>query len=74
VEKCGRCHGDVRPKGGLKLTSRAGILQGGDNGPGAVSGKPDESLLVRPCATRTNPACRPRGSSPTAKLRFWSVG
>ena len=47
VEKCGGCHGDVRPKGRLKLTSRAEILQGGDNGPAVVPGKPDESLLIK---------------------------
>src|SRR5258706_15098104 len=32
VEECGGCHGDVRPKGKLKLTSRGSILKGGDNG------------------------------------------
>lgn len=47
IEKCGACHGGARPKGKLNLTSRAEILQGGDNGPAAVPGKPDESLLVK---------------------------
>lgn len=47
VEKCGECHGGARKKGRLKLTSRAEILQGGDNGPAAVPGKPDESLLIK---------------------------
>ena len=47
VEKCQGCHGADRPKGHLKLTSRAGILQGGDNGPAIVPGKTAESLLVK---------------------------
>ena len=47
VEKCLECHGDKRPKGGLKLNSRANVLLGGDNGPAAVAGHPEDSLLVR---------------------------
>jgi hypothetical protein len=47
VEKCAKCHGDVRPKGGLKLTSRDHVLKGGDLGPAVVPGKPDASLLVK---------------------------
>jgi hypothetical protein len=47
VEKCWQCHGDGKIKGGLRLTSRASVLEGGDSGPAAVSGKPAESLLIR---------------------------
>ena len=47
VEKCAECHGDAKNKGGLKLTSRVQLLKGGDNGPAAVPGKPDESLVVK---------------------------
>src|SRR5438445_12530384 len=47
VERCQTCHGEQKQKGGLKLTSRAAILQGGESGPAAVSGKPDESLLLK---------------------------
>jgi hypothetical protein len=47
VEKCLECHGEKRPKGGLTLASRASVLRGGDSGPAALPGKPDESLLVR---------------------------
>ena len=48
VEHCLQCHGDDEKKirGGLRLTSRAEILSGGDSGPAAVSGKPKESLLI----------------------------
>jgi len=47
VEKCQSCHGEMKPKGRLKLTSRGNLLQGGDNGPALVSGKPDESLMIK---------------------------
>ncbi len=47
VDRCLKCHGDQKPKGGLQLTSRAAILKGGDTGPAAVAGKPVQSLLVQ---------------------------
>ena len=48
VAKCWPCHGDLpKIKGGLRLTSRANILQGGESGPAAVSGDPAGSLLVQ---------------------------
>ncbi len=61
VEKCARCHGDVRPKGGLKLTSRAELLRGGDRGPAAVPGKPDESLLLKAVRYHEEPRMPPQG-------------
>jgi hypothetical protein len=47
VERCFKCHGDLKkPKAGLRLTSRASVLKGGETGPAAVPGKPEESLLI----------------------------
>ncbi|MBN9117750.1 MAG: DUF1549 domain-containing protein [Planctomycetes bacterium] len=48
AEKCLKCHGgpDGKVKGGLKLTSRAALLEGGDSGPSVVPGTPEKSLLV----------------------------
>jgi hypothetical protein len=46
IERCLKCHGDDKPKGGLKLTSRASFLKGGDTGPAAVEKKPGESLFI----------------------------
>src|SRR4051812_37121377 len=47
VERCGECHGATgKVKGGLRLLSREGVLKGGDGGPAAVAGKPEESALV----------------------------
>ncbi|RPI87941.1 MAG: DUF1549 domain-containing protein, partial [Planctomycetaceae bacterium] len=49
VENCFECHSAASKsvKGGLKLDSRAALLQGGDSGPALVPGKPDESLAVQ---------------------------
>ena len=49
VERCFKCHSSetVRPKGGLRLDRRDGVFDGGDSGAAAVSGKPDESLLIK---------------------------
>jgi Protein of unknown function (DUF1553)/Protein of unknown function (DUF1549)/Planctomycete cytochrome C len=47
VQRCQTCHGAEKAKGGLRLTSRATLLEGGGSGPAAVPGKPDESRLVK---------------------------
>ena len=44
---CFKCHGgEGAPKAGLRLTSRAGILRGGDSGPAVSLDAPAESLLL----------------------------
>jgi hypothetical protein len=47
VEHCFKCHGNGKTKGGLSLTSRAGILKGGDSGPVLVPGDPAKSMLIQ---------------------------
>jgi hypothetical protein len=54
AERCFKCHGDKKAKAGLRLDSRSAILQGGDTGPAAVLGKPDESLLIRAVRRKTD--------------------
>jgi hypothetical protein len=47
IEHCLECHSNNdNQKGGLSLTSRAGLLRGGESGPAIVPGKPDASLLL----------------------------
>lgn len=48
AKRCYECHGpeSETPGGGLFLTSRGALLEGGDSGPSIVVGKPDESLLI----------------------------
>ncbi|MEW4561611.1 PSD1 and planctomycete cytochrome C domain-containing protein [Bremerella sp. JC770] len=48
AKRCYECHGpdSETPGGGLFLTSRGALLEGGDSGPSIVVGKSDESLLI----------------------------
>ena len=47
VEHCFKCHGAKgAPKGGFLLTSRSGVLKGGDTGPSVSLESPDESILL----------------------------
>lgn len=43
---CSGCHQPAKAGGKLVLTSFEALLKGGENGPGIVAGKPDESTLV----------------------------
>src|SRR6266516_937493 len=42
---CFRCHGDDRPKGGLRLNSLEAVLKGGEDGKVVVPGDSKKSLL-----------------------------
>lgn len=46
-EKCGNCHLNGKNKGGLRLDTRAAILQGGVSGPAAIAGEAQKSLLIQ---------------------------
>jgi hypothetical protein len=61
VANCWQCHGPAKARGGLRLTSRELLLQGGDSGPAAVAGKPEDSLLVRAVRYQDSPRMPPRG-------------
>ncbi len=49
VERCFKCHSTQanKSKGHLLLDNRANILKGGDSGPAAAPGHPEQSLLLR---------------------------
>jgi hypothetical protein len=44
--KCYSCHADSK-LGGLRVDSRAGLLEGGRSGPAVVPGAPDRGLLLK---------------------------
>src|SRR6202140_4611473 len=46
ANNCYSCH-TTSKLGGLKLDSRASLLEGGKSGPSVVPGKPSESLLIK---------------------------
>src|SRR5436853_6130807 len=47
ADACFACHGVDKHKANLRLDSREAILRGGDQGPAAIPGKPDTSLLIK---------------------------
>src|SRR5579859_5382198 len=50
--RCMRCHDQGKSRGGLNLSTRDGLLRGGDTGPAIVSGAAAKSLLYQ-LVTRT---------------------
>ncbi len=46
AKHCVACHGEARPRGGLKLDSAANALKGGKAGASVVPGKPEKSPLI----------------------------
>lgn len=46
-DHCIKCHGAKKHKASLRLDSRDAVLKGGDGGPAAVAGKPEESEFVK---------------------------
>jgi hypothetical protein len=46
AEKCFSCHGALQQKGGLRLDTVKGILDGGDDGPAVVAGQSGKSRLL----------------------------
>ena len=44
--RCIACHGDRRARGGLRLDTPEHIMEGGDDGPPVVPGRPLESELI----------------------------
>src|SRR4051812_27879451 len=45
TDRCVKCHGGGKTRGGLDLTSREALLKGSDKGPVLVPGKSKESKL-----------------------------
>jgi hypothetical protein len=71
VQRCLECHGgadEKQKKGGLVLARRDSILAGGDSGPAATPGKPDESLLVEAIGYRGGLDMPPTGKLPDAEI------
>src|SRR5262245_44281673 len=74
AEHCWGCHGPNRQRSGLRLDSRASLLQGGDNGPVVVAGKPEESTLIRAIRHEGELRMPPKGKLPpeaVAALTAW---
>jgi hypothetical protein len=76
---CYQCHSAQakKPKAGLRLDSRAGVLRGGASGPAIVPGKADDSPLIQ-ALRQDGLAMPPRGPLPAAVVadfeRWVSMG
>jgi mono/diheme cytochrome c family protein len=71
---CVVCHQGDKPKGGLSLTTGAGLAAGGENGTVVEPGKSDESLLVE-MISGEKPAmpqkAKPLSKDDVAAVRQW---
>lgn len=65
---CFSCHGaDKKIRGGLRLTSREAILEGGDTGPAVTLDKPQDSLLLQ-AINHQELRMPPKGKLPQAQI------
>ncbi len=77
AEHCVGCHGGETAKSGLRLDNRAGFLKGGNGGPVALPGDPENSPLIEAVANpdddaRMPPKPKPRLSKESVKaLTDW---
>jgi cytochrome c553 len=77
VDHCLKCHGDKKPKSGLRLISRAAVLKGGDSGPALVPGNAQASEIYRriSAAKGSDEIMPPRGEPLSAAqiqlIRAW---
>jgi mono/diheme cytochrome c family protein len=74
ADRCVKCHGPAKQSGGLRLDSRAALLKGGESGPAAVSGKPDQSLMLAAVGYQGETKMPPKGrlkDAEIAQLRDW---
>src|SRR5262245_13068566 len=71
ASRCYGCHSSKlpAPMGGLRLDTKAGMLQGGALGPALVPGKPAESLLLQALRyTNQNLQMPPAGKLPDSTI------
>jgi formylglycine-generating enzyme required for sulfatase activity len=75
--QCLSCHGAEKPKGDLRLDTRANAMIGGENGPSIVVGKPEESSLFTLTVLPPDdddimpPKGEPLSKQQTDALRHW---
>ncbi len=74
TRNCLSCHNASEHKGGLDLTRRQSVLQGGDSGAALVPGKPDDSFLIERVAEGSMPPAkkgRRLSAEEVGRLRDW---
>jgi hypothetical protein len=75
TERCLKCHGGGKTRGGLDMTHRDSLLRGGDNGPVVLPGKAKASRLYKLAAHLDEPHMPPKsdglGKDQLAHLAAW---
>ncbi len=72
--KCVKCHGLLKPKGKLNLSTLRGMARGGENGAVVVAGKLPESSLWERVAADEMPPDAPLSADEKAVLKQWIEG
>src|SRR5262249_13649162 len=67
-QHCFKCHGEGKVRGGLRLTSLANALKGGDSGPALVLDKPETSRLLQAINFKDGLEMPPDGKLPPEKI------
>lgn len=70
TQNCAGCHGENRPRAGIKLTSLDAVMKGGERGPIVKAGDPENSILTQ--ALRGSHGMKkmpPRGSLPEEQIK-----
>lgn len=78
--KCASCHSAEKAKGGLDISSLATLLKGGEDGPGVVAGKPEESHVLKRMELPLDdddhmpPKSKPQPTAKEIALLKWWIG
>jgi hypothetical protein len=67
-QHCLKCHGEGKVRGGLRLTSRDGLLKGGDSGPAVSLDKPESSRVLQAINYKDGLEMPPTGKLPQDKI------
>ncbi len=70
---CAGCHGRMRKRGGVDLSTLAAVRRGGDNGPILKPGKPDDSAIYESITAGRMPPKMPEAVTPAERrlIRDW---
>lgn len=68
---CVGCHSGSKPKASLDLSSRAGLLRGGESGPVVVAGQAIKSRLIEMVRDKKMPPKKPLPTEAVELLRRW---
>ncbi len=69
--RCVKCHGPIKPKGGLDLSSTNGLGRGGESGTAVIAGTLDKSLLWQRVEAGEMPPDGALADTEKAILRTW---